>query len=82
MSIAAYEDRFDLCAVTGKRIFITEYKAYVHAHRLHGKNRRKGDRHAVHSFRCPDCGHFHLGHMTTGKKNPRPLRAVERGIAA
>lgn len=82
MSIAAYEDGFDTCEVTGKRIYITATKAHVYAHRIHGKNKRNGDRHAVHAFRCEHCGHYHVGHMTTGKKNPRPLQAVERGIAA
>ena len=34
MSIAAYEDGFDICQFTQKRIFISEYKAYIYAKRV------------------------------------------------
>ena len=82
MSIAAYEDGFDTCQFTQKRIFISEYKAYIYAQRVHGKNKRRGDRHAVHSYRCEACGHFHLGHMVSGKKTPRPIPALGEDLAA
>lgn len=82
MSIAAYEDGFDICPVAEKRIFISEFKAYVYAKRVHKKNKRKGDRHAVHCYACPACGHFHLGHMVSGKKTPRPIPARGEDLAA
>jgi hypothetical protein len=42
MSIAAYEDGFDTCAATGKRIYISASKAHVYARRIQVKNKRNG----------------------------------------
>lgn len=67
MSIAAYEDGFDLCPHEGKRIYVSQTKAFVYAKRLQKKNKRNGDRHAVHAYRCASCGHFHVGHMSVLK---------------
>lgn len=77
MSIAAYEDGFDTCEATGKRIYISASKAHVYAHRIQTKNKRNVDRHAVHVYECDECGsgrkHFHIGHTTSGvKKQKRP----------
>lgn len=79
MSVGAYEVDFDLCEATGKRIYITAAKAYVYANRIQCKNRRNGDRHAVHAFRCSHCEHWHIGHMVKarapkGGNSPRHRR--------
>lgn len=42
MSIAAYEDGFDTCEATGKRIYISASKAHVYAQRIQAKNKRNG----------------------------------------
>jgi hypothetical protein len=79
VSIAAYEDGFDTCDATGKRIYIGASKAHVYAQRIQVKNKRNGDRHAVHAFRCEHCDHWHVGHMVSGGKqkggiSPKALR--------
>lgn len=79
MSVGAYEVDFDLCEATGKRIYITAAKAYVYANRIQCKNRRNGDRHAVHVYECDQCEagrkHFHIGHMTTSRKRNKDIAA-------
>lgn len=82
MSISAYEEGFDTCEVTGKRIYISASNAHVYAQRIQAKNKRNGDRHAVHAFRCEHCAHWHVGHMVTGKKTPRPIPARGEDLAA
>lgn len=75
MNIAAYEEGFDVCEATGKRIYISESKAHVYAARIQRKNKRNGDRHAVHVYQCDCCPrgqvHFHIGHTVEGRRARR-----------
>lgn len=62
MSIRSYITNHDTCPATGKRVYVTKARAYVFAKKVSRKNRKAGDPHPVHVFRCGSCGHYHIGH--------------------
>jgi hypothetical protein len=78
----SHETTHDVCAATGKRIYISEAKAWLCAGRIQKKNKRNGDRHAVHSYHCDACGHYHVGHVTEGRRKTTRPRRDERELAA
>ena len=62
MSVRTYITEHDTCPDTGKRVYVTKARACVIAKHVGRKNRRNGDSHPVHVFRCDSCGGFHIGH--------------------
>ena len=84
MSVKTDAIRFDLCPVSGKRKFRTQARAYVFLGGLQKRNRRKGDKHPVHVYRC-GCGFWHLGHVNKtppAKREPRTrIDPTERAMS-
>ena len=68
MNLTFRERDQQLCPDSGKRCYVSEIKAHVCAKRLAVKNRRNGDRKPVHAYRCPSCGHFHVGHTEMARR--------------
>ena len=62
MSVSTYITKYDTCPATGKRVYVTKARAHVFAKKVGRKNRKAGDPHPVHVFRCESCGHYHIGH--------------------
>ena len=62
MSVRTYLTEHDTCPDTGKRVYVTKARACVFAKHVGRKNRKNGDSHPVHVFRCDSCGYFHIGH--------------------
>jgi len=57
-----------VCKTTGKRMFVNGYIASKAVGRMYvqGKYGQPGD---LHSYRCEDCGHFHIGHPIQHNKS-------------
>lgn len=75
MSVRAENDAFELCPVTKKRMFATEGKAHVFAKRLARKNKKRGDSHPVHVYRCDACNAYHVGHDPNYRRDRKPKSA-------
>lgn len=75
MSVRAENDRHELCPATKKRMFATEGKAHVFAQRVARKNKKRGDRHPVHVYRCDACSAYHVGHDPNYRRDRKPKSA-------
>lgn len=81
MSVRTYITEHDTCPATGKRVYVTKARAHVFTKKVSRKNRKAGDPHPVHVFRCESCGHYHIGHDPGWLKRRRSVQKARECVA-